>query len=84
MEVQAFLESNSATVGKGVLEAVYKLATSQPFQFIYVNLKTTDTNEMFYIWVSATDPGYRGTEPLERAAEIGRKPWRPSFAKSMV
>ena len=49
LEVQAFLEENSATVGKGVLEAVYKVATSQPFQFLYVNLKATDVNEMFYI-----------------------------------
>ena len=49
LEVQAFLEENSATVGKGVLEAVYKLAVSQPFQFLYVNLKATDVNEMFYI-----------------------------------
>ena len=51
MELQAFLEENSATVGKDVLERVYRLATmeSGPFQFLYVNLKTTDVNEMFFI-----------------------------------
>ena len=49
LELQSFLEENSATVGKDILEQVYRLATSQPFQFLYVNLKTTDVNEMFYI-----------------------------------
>ena len=49
MELQSFLEENSATVGKDVLETVYRLAVSQPFQFLYVNLKTLDNNEMFYI-----------------------------------
>ena len=49
LELQAFLEENSATVGKDVLEKVYRLAVSQPFQFLYVNLKTLDINEMFYI-----------------------------------
>ena len=51
MELQAFLEENSATVGKDILEKVYRLATSQPFQFLYVNLKTTDVNEMFFIGI---------------------------------
>ena len=49
LELQAFLEENSATVGRDVLEKVYRLATSQPFQFLYVNLKTTDLSEMFFI-----------------------------------
>ena len=45
----AFIEENSANVGKEVLEKVYKLATAEPFQFLYVNLRATDVNEMFYI-----------------------------------
>ena len=49
LDVQAPLEENSATVGIGVLEAVYKLAVSQPFQILYVNLKATDVNEMLYL-----------------------------------
>ena len=49
LELQAFLEENSATLGKDVLEKVYRLAVSQPFQFLHVNLKTLDINEMFFI-----------------------------------
>ena len=49
LELQAFLEENSATVGKDVLEKVYRLAVSQPVQVLYVNLKTLDINEMFFV-----------------------------------
>ncbi len=52
LELQAFLEENSATVGKDILERVYRLATmeSGPFQFLYVNLKAgNDLNNMFFI-----------------------------------
>ena len=47
--MQAFLEENSAIVGTDVLEKVYQLAVSQPFQFLYVNLNTLDNNDMFFI-----------------------------------
>ena len=50
LELQAFLEENSATVGKDILEKVYRLATSEPFQFLYVNLEAgSDLNNMFFI-----------------------------------
>ena len=49
MDLAGFIEENSANVGKDVLEQVYKLATAEPFQFLYVNLRATDPNEMFYI-----------------------------------
>ena len=50
LELQAFLEENSATVGKDSLEKVYRLATSEPFQVLYVNLKAgADLNNMFFI-----------------------------------
>ena len=36
-------------MGKDVLEKVYRLAVSEPYQFLYVDLRQTDVNEMFYI-----------------------------------
>ena len=38
---------------KDDLERIYRLATgSEPYQFLYVNLRATDVNEMFYIGFS--------------------------------
>ena len=48
-ELQNFLEENSATVGKDILEKVYRIATAQPYQFLYIDLRATDPNEMFFI-----------------------------------
>ena len=49
LELANFPEENYATVGKDVLEKVYRIATAQPYQFLYVDLRQTDVNEMFYI-----------------------------------
>ena len=50
MELQAFLEENSATVGKAILERVLATMESGPFQFLYVNLRAgNDLNNMFFI-----------------------------------
>ena len=49
MELQNFLEENSATVGRDILEKVYRIAVGEPYQFLYVDLRVTDPNEMFYI-----------------------------------
>ena len=49
LELQNFLEENSATVGKDILEKVYRIAVAEPYQFLYVDLRATDPNEMFYI-----------------------------------
>ena len=48
MEVIAFLEEDSAVVGKETMEQIYKLATSQHHQFLFVRLTATDVNDMFY------------------------------------
>ena len=31
------------------LERIYRLATEEPYQFLYVDLRATDVNEMFFI-----------------------------------
>ena len=49
VELQNFLEENSATVGKDILEKVYRIAVAEPYQFLYVDLRATDPNEMFFI-----------------------------------
>ena len=49
LEPQNFLEENSPTAGKDVLEKVYRIAVAQPYQFLYVDLRATDPNEMFCI-----------------------------------
>ena len=45
----AFIEENSANVGKETLLQVYKIATEEPFSFLYVSLRATDVNDMFFI-----------------------------------
>ena len=34
---------------KDDLERIYRVATESPFAFLYVDLRATDINEMFYI-----------------------------------
>ena len=34
------------------LERIYRVATDEPFSFLYVDLRATDVNEMFYIGFS--------------------------------
>ena len=34
------------------LERIYRLATDEPYQFLYVNLRATDVNDMFFIGFS--------------------------------
>ena len=49
LELSNFLEENSATVGNDILEKVYRIAVAEPYQFLYVDLRATDPNEMFFI-----------------------------------
>ena len=37
---------------KNDLEWIYRLATDEPYQFLYVDLRATNVNEMFYIGFS--------------------------------
>ena len=46
LELQNFLEENSATVCKDILEKVYRIAVAEPYQFLYVDLRATDPHEM--------------------------------------
>ena len=34
------------------LERIYRLATEEPYQFLYVNLRAADVNDMFFIGFS--------------------------------
>ena len=53
LELQAFLEEHSARLpNKSDLERIYRLATAAPFSFLYVNLKASDVNDMFFIGFS--------------------------------
>ena len=48
LELQAFLEEHSAVIpDENDLERIYRLATEEPYQFLYVDLRATDVNDMF-------------------------------------
>ena len=49
LELQNFIEESSATVGEDILEKVYRIAVAEPYQFLYVDLRATDPNEIFSI-----------------------------------
>ena len=50
LELQAFLEEHSAMLpDKNDLERIYRLATEEPYQFRYVDLRATTVNDMFFI-----------------------------------
>ena len=53
LELQAFLEEHSAMLpDKHDLERIYRLATEEPYQFLYVDLRATNVNDMFFIGFS--------------------------------
>ena len=53
LELQAILEEHSAMLpSRDDLERIYRVATDEPFSFLYVDLRATDVNQMFYIGFS--------------------------------
>ena len=53
LELQAFIEEHGAMLpSREDLERIYRIATAEPYQFLYVNLRATDVNDMFYIGFS--------------------------------
>ena len=48
-DLQTFIEEISALIDKKTLLEIYNLATSEPFSFLYVNLRAKKTNDIFHI-----------------------------------
>ena len=48
-DLECVLEENSAVVGKKELFEIYKLATDEPYSFLYINLRASKVNEMYHI-----------------------------------
>jgi hypothetical protein len=47
-DLEAFIEEVSAVYDKKKLLELYRMATSQPHHFLYVNLMTRDKSKMFF------------------------------------
>ena len=48
-DLEAIIEEVSAIYDKKSLLALYNVATSEPFSFLYLNLIAKDRNYMFYM-----------------------------------
>ena len=48
-DIEAVIEETSAIVDKNTLMDMYKLATSEPFSFLYIKLYAKKKEDMFYI-----------------------------------
>ena len=48
-DLQTFIEEISALIDKKTLLEIYKLSTSEPFSFLYVNLRAKKKNDIFHI-----------------------------------
>lgn len=48
-DLQTFIEEISALIDKKTLLEIYNLATSEPFSFLYVNLRAKKKNNIFHI-----------------------------------
>ena len=48
-DLQTFIDEVSALVDKQTLLEMYKMATKQPYSFLYIKLTAKDSNDMFYI-----------------------------------
>ena len=47
-DMDSFLEEFSALADKKTIEKIYKLATDEPYGFLYVKLAAKSLNDMFY------------------------------------
>ena len=48
-EVDAFVQEQSALVDKKTVYEIYKLATQEPYSFLFVKLRESDINKIFMI-----------------------------------
>ena len=48
-EVDAFVQEQSALVDKKTVYDIYKLATEEPYSFLFVKLRESDVNKIFMI-----------------------------------
>ena len=48
-DLETFIEEVSAVVDKKTLLEIYNMATSEPYSFLYVNLRAKNKNDMFWI-----------------------------------
>ena len=48
-DLETFIEEVSAVYPKKVLLDLYNMATSEPYSFLYVNLRAKDKEDMFYM-----------------------------------
>ena len=48
-DLETFLEEVSAVANKKTLMQIYNLATSEPYSFLYVNLRAKTVSEMFHV-----------------------------------
>ena len=50
LELLSFLEEYSAMLpSKDDMERIYRIATQEPYSFLFVNLKAQDVNDMFFV-----------------------------------
>ena len=48
-DLEAFIDEVSAIADKKILLEIYKLATAEPYSFLYVNLRAKKLNDYFMI-----------------------------------
>ena len=48
-DLQAFLDEVGALADKSVILQMYKMATEEPYSFLYVRLNAKDRQAMFFI-----------------------------------
>jgi len=47
-DLEAFLEEFAALADKKTLEKIYRMATDEPYGFLYVQLGSKSSNDMFH------------------------------------
>jgi hypothetical protein len=47
-DLDSFVEEFSALADKKIIEQIYRIATGEPYGFLYVKLGSKDINNMFY------------------------------------
>ena len=45
-EIESFIEEQSALVDKKTLYEIYKVATEEPYSFLFVKLRESDANKI--------------------------------------
>jgi hypothetical protein len=46
-EIETFIEEQSALVYKKTLHEIYRLATEEPYSFLFVKLRESNVNKIF-------------------------------------